>query len=592
MNTQRMLVDISSGNRMYAEDIQYGSNIYTEVFRGGLGITGSTNTGVFKILGLTVNGNNIQFNKGTVLIYYNGTSSSTIVDSDQIAVCRYKGNVVSFAVGSSINLYVGYNETSRVNERGSNYVAYIDFFFQTTSFSGSKLTLNIPANLTVTELVKQYGWNYPVNDSFTIDLIETPIDAQDILTGGSVGTGQLANYCVTSDRIANGAVGTDQLNVSEVNGMFFDYTISNISKFGTVFNDILSRGSYKVRILAGEYNITKSYNLGNTSSNNKVDIYCDPGVKITLYSSPDNAYGLTVTNDGGSGEANLYGGEFLNIWTSSKNISYPNAIINGFNSVSNALILNPLIINTVTGNLYAIRNSSNINNCKLYITESNYSTLQQNKKSVFFGECNNISNITIPKPALSQGKRKEIYVFSGCMNITNVNIESYESINTISYFFTCTNISNIQINITGKFLSQGQNTCFFFNCIDVSNVRIFAENYYIKTNVEPPIVLFLSCNNIINCSITFNTVPDPDSFAMFTIMNLCNKVNGNYINNPGFIFTVMKKCMGVINNTVTPVTVSADTVYSGCYSSMDVNSEYACANTPSGGFNFSGQLKT
>lgn len=592
MKTQLMQVDTTSGNRMYAEDIQYGANVYTEIFRGGMGITGATNSGIFKIFGIAVSGTLIQITKGSLLIYYNGTSISTIVDSDQIAVCRYNGNDVTINQGTAFNLYVGYNKTQRVNEGGSNYIAYRDYFFQTTSFSGSKLTLSVPANLTIPELMKQYGWNYPMPKSFTFDLLEIPVDAEDILTEGSVGTSQLADQSVTSSKIANGSVGTSQLDMNQVNGIFFDYTISNISQFGPVFNNILSRGSYKVRILAGEYNITQSCNLGNTSSNNKVDIYCDPGVKITLNSYPNNAYGLTVTNDGGSGEANLYGGEFLNIWISPENISYSNAIINGFNSISNALILNPVIINTVTGNLYAIRNSSNINNCKLYITESNYSTSQQNKISVFFGECNNISNITIPKPALSQGKRKEIHVFSGCSNITNVNIESYESINTISYFFTCTNISNIKINITGKFLSQGQNTGFFLNCRDVSNVRIFAENYHIQTNVAPPIVLFLSCNNIINCTITFNAVSDSDSFAMFTIMNLCNKVNGNYINTPGVIFTVMKKCMGVINNTVTGVTVSANTVYSECYSSMDVNSEYACANTPSGGFNFSGQLTT
>lgn len=592
MKTQLMQVDTTSGNRMYAEDIQYGANVYTEIFRGGMGITGATNSGIFKIFGIAVSGTSIQITKGALLIYYNGTSSSTIVDQDQIAVCRYNGNVVTINQGTAFNLYVGYNETQRVNEGGSNYIAYRDYFFQTTSFSGSKLTLSVPANLTIPELMKQYGWNYPMPKSFTFDLLETPVDAEDILTEGSVGTDQLANYCVTSDRIANGAVGTDQLNVNEVNGMFFDYTISNISQFGTVFNNILSRGSYKVRILAGEYNITQSYNLGNTSSGNKVDIYCDPGVKITLNSSPNNAYGLTVTNDGGSGEANLYGGEFLNIWNSSENISYSNAIINGFNSVSNALILNPLIINTVTGNLHAISNSYNINNCIVYITESNYSSSQQNKISTFFYNCVNISNITIPKPALSQGERKDIQVFSGCRNITNVKIESYESINSISYFFTCSNISNIQINITGKFLSQGQNTGFFLNCREVSNVRIIAENYSIQTNVVPPVILFLSCNNIFNCTINFDAVSGSGSFAMFTVMNLCNKVNGNYIISPGSIFTVMKNCMGVINNTVTGTNVSTSTVYSNCYSSMDVNSEYACANTPSGGFNFAGNLNT
>ena len=91
MKTQLMQVDTTSGNRMYAEDIQYGANVYTEIFRGGMGITGATNSGIFKIFGIAVSGTLIKITKGSLLIYYNGTSSSTIVDSDQIAVCRYNG---------------------------------------------------------------------------------------------------------------------------------------------------------------------------------------------------------------------------------------------------------------------------------------------------------------------------------------------------------------------------------------------------------------------------------------------------------------------------------------------------------------------
>ena len=137
MKTQLMQVDKTSGNRVYAEDIQYSTNVYSEIFRGGMGITGSTNTGIFKLFGLAVNDTSVQITKGTLLIYYNGSNSATITDPDQIAVCRYNGNVVTISQGSSITLYVGYNETQRVNESGSNYVAYRDYFFQSTSFSGS-----------------------------------------------------------------------------------------------------------------------------------------------------------------------------------------------------------------------------------------------------------------------------------------------------------------------------------------------------------------------------------------------------------------------------------------------------------------------
>lgn len=590
MKTQLMQVDTTSGNRVYAEDIQYSTNIYTEIFRGGMGITGSTNTGIFKLLGVVVNNTSIQITKGTLLIYYNGSNSSTITDIDQIAVCRYNGNVVTINQGSIITLYVGYNETQRVNESGSNYVAYRDYFFQTTSFPTFKLSLSIPTNLTIPELMKQYSWNYPTPKSFTLDLLETPIDAEDILTEDSVGTSQLADQSVTSSKIANGSVGTSQLDMDQVNGIFFDYTISNISQFDTVFNNILSKGSYKVRILAGEYNITRSYNLGNTSSNNKVDIYCDPGVKITLNSSPNNLYGFTVSNNGGEGQVNIYGGTFLNIWNSSEMISEESSVINGFNSISNALILNPLIINNVTGNLFAISNSSNINNCITFISHSNYSQSQKNKLCSFFKNCTNLSNITIPKPNLSEGERKNIYIFFGCYNINNIYIYSYESINSITYFFNCYNIENVKIDIIGEFNSLGQNTLFFSSCNNVNSICINAENYAISTHVSPPIILFLNCNGINSCNITFKTVSTSNSFPMFTIMKLCLNVHNNYITIPSIIITAMEDCRLVTHNSIINSIAIADNVYKGCYASINDYSDFKCANTANGGFNFTGQL--
>ena len=179
------------------------------------------------------------------MIYYNGSNSSTITDADQIAVCRYNGNVVTINQGSSITLYVGYNETQRVNESGSNYVAYRDYFFQTTSFPTFKLSLSIPANLTIPELMKQYSWNYPTPKSFTLDLLETPIDAEDILTEGSVGTSQLADQSVTSSKIANESIGKNQLDQEYIYSIEYDYKISNEIELVNVLNGILNKESCK-----------------------------------------------------------------------------------------------------------------------------------------------------------------------------------------------------------------------------------------------------------------------------------------------------------------------------------------------------------
>lgn len=588
MKTQLMQVDTTSGNRMYAEDIQYGANVYTEIFRGGMGITGATNSGIFKIFGIAVSGTSIQITKGALLIYYNGTSSSTIVDQDQIAVCRYNGNVVTIDQGTAFNLYVGYNETQRVNEGGSNYIAYRDYFFQTTSFSGSKLTLSVPANLTIPELMKQYGWNYPMPKSFTFDLLETPVDAEDILTEGSVGTDQLGNYCVTSDRIANGAVGTDQLNVNEVNGMFFDYTISNISQFGTVFNNILSRGSYKVRILAGEYNITQSYNLGNTSSGNKVDIYCDPGVVLNGFLSENVLSNLSVINDTAldnsvSGGVTLHGGKINAIFQSgSSSNSY--SVISGFSGIYNCILCLPQNITSTQTTLSCVLNSSNIDNIIVDLISTSYTSNQSGKIGVIFSNCENITNVYVQRPKTSTNNSPYVHIFLFCKDISNVKIDSIESNKLITYFLSCYNISGVSLTISGIFDNSSQKVRVFTNCFNITNVNIMAQNYG-YTEESPNIVqIFGSCSNISGVRANFTDVMGTGNNQMITLISSCTSVSHVFASgrSPMKGFIVLSK--GVTNNYIYSASQLSSVVYSQSYASYDTS--VPCDEGINGGLNY------
>lgn len=588
MKTQLMQVDTTSGNRMYAEDIQYGANVYTEIFRGGMGITGATNSGIFKIFGIAVSGTSIQITKGALLIYYNGTSSSTIVDQDQIAVCRYNGNVVTIDQGTAFNLYVGYNETQRVNEGGSNYIAYRDYFFQTTSFSGSKLTLSVPANLTIPELMKQYGWNYPMPKSFTFDLLETPVDAEDILTEGSVGTDQLGNYCVTSDRIANGAVGTGQLNVNEVNGMFFDYTISNISQFGTVFNNILSRGSYKVRILAGEYNITQSYNLGNTSSGNKVDIYCDPGVVLNGFSSENVLSNLSVINDSAldnsvSGGVTLHGGKINAIFQSgSSSNSY--SVISGFSGIYNCILCLPQNITSTQTALSCVLNSSNIDNIIVDLISTSYTSNQSGKIGVIFSNCENITNVYVQRPKTSTNNSPYVHIFLFCKDISNVKIDSIESNKLITYFLSCYNISGVSLTISGIFDNSSQKVRVFINCFNITNVNIMAQNYG-YTEESPNIVqIFGSCSNISGVRANFTDVMGTGYNQMITLISSCTSVSHVFASgrSPMKGFIVLSK--GVTNNYIYSASQLSSVVYSQSYASYDTS--VPCDEGINGGLNY------
>lgn len=586
MKTQLMQVDTTSGNRMYAEDIQYGANVYTEIFRGGMGITGATNSGIFKIFGIAVSGTLIQITKGSLLIYYNGTSSSTIVDSDHIAVCRYKGNVVTINQGTAFNLYVGYNETQRVNESGSNYIAYRDYFFQTTSFSGSKLTLSVPANLTIPELMKQYGWNYPMPKSFTFDLLEIPVDAEDILTGGSVGTAQLDNYCVTSDRIANGAVGTDQLNVSEVNGMFFDYTISNISQFGTVFNNILSRGSYKVRILAGEYNISQSYNLGKTSSNNKVDIYCDPGVVLNGFLSTNVLSNFIVTRDSGSGGVTLHGGKINAIYQSGETTN-PHSVIAGFSGIYDSILCLPQNPTTTQTSTICIANSCNINNITIDLISTSYSNTQSGKAGVIFRECNNISNIFISKPQVSSKKPPYIRTFDTCNNISNVKINTTPVNKYITFFMLCKNVSKVDISISGHFpISKTRWINVFQTTNNISDFNISVDNYGYNSINNETIYLVYLCKNISSGTIKLNNTSSSYLNPMLKVIYECMFVQNMYILGDTPLITYIEKSHGVTNNVLYSANAVEEVdVYLNSYASSDNSTK--CGITALGGFNYS-----
>ena len=586
MKTQLMQVDTTSGNRMYAEDIQYGANVYTEIFRGGMGITGATNSGIFKIFGIAVSGTSIQITKGALLIYYNGTSSSTIVDQDQIAVCRYNGNDVTIGQGASFNLYVGYNETKRVNESGSNYIAYRDYFFQTTSFSGSKLTLSVPANLTIPELMKQYGWNYPMPKSFTFDLLETPVDAGDILTGGSVGTEQLGNYCVTSNRIANGAVGTEQLNMSQVNGIFFDYTISNISQFGTVFNNILSRGSCKVRILAGEYNITQSYNLGNTSSGNKVDIYCDPGVVLNGYLSSNVLSNLIVTRDSGSGGVTLHGGKINAIYHSGETTN-PHSVIAGFSGIYNCILCLPQNITSTQTATICVANSYNIENIIVDLISTSYTNPQSGKSGTIFRQCDNISNVFIPNPSISSNNAPYVRIFDSCNNISNIKINTIPANKYITFFMSCDNVSKVDISISGQFpVSTTKWINGFQRTNNISDFNISVDNYgYDSINNETVYLVYL-CKNISSGTIKLNNTSSSYLTPMLKVIYGCMFVQNMYILGDNPLITYIENSFGVTNNVIYSPNGSAMVdAYANSYASIDNTTK--CANTALGGFNYS-----
>lgn len=584
MKTQLMQVDTTSGNRVYAEDIQYSTNIYTEIFRGGMGITESTNTDIFKLLGVIVNNTSIQITKGTLLIYYNGSNSSTIIDPDQIAICRYNGNDVTINQGSSITLYVGYNETQRVNESGSNYVAYRDYFFQTTSFPTFKLSLSIPANLTIPELMKQYSWNYPAPKSFTVDLLETPIDAADILTEGSVETSQLADQSVTSSKIANGSIGKNQLDQEYIYSIEYDYNISNEVELSNVLNGILNKESCKIRILSGEYNISSKINLGQTASNNNVYIYCEPNVIINGFVNNTINQIFVVTNNGGRGKIIWDGGTLNLSYNISENITLYTCLMTGFNEIKNITLYTPYVSEGVTGNIIMIYNCNNIHDVDIIYQSTNYTLSRNNIGYYHFYSCNNISNVTCRNPEYSTGEYPMIYSFYLCSNISNVNIESVESNKIITYFLSCTCISNVFLNMSGIFRFDAQRIVVFSYCSNISNININAQNYGYSESHPDIVKIFGGCGNISQIYARFTDVSNTGNNQMITFISNCRLVSHVFAMGrlPMKGFIVLSK--GVTNNFIQSSSQLTSVAYSQSYASMDMGVQ--CCEGINGGLNY------
>ena len=368
--------------------------------------------------------------------------------------------------------------------------------------------------------------------------------------------------------------------------MFFDYTISNISQFDTVFNNILSRGSYKVRILAGEYNITRPYNLGNTSSNNKVDIYCDPGVVLNGFLSTNVLSNFLVTRDSGSGGVTLHGGKINAIYRSGETTN-PHSVISGFSGIYDSILclpLNPTLTQTST---ICIANSCNIINITIDLRSTSYSNPQSGKAGVIFRECNNISNIFISKPQVSSNNPPYIRIFDTCNNISNVKINTTPVNKYITFFMLCKNVSKVDISISGQFpVSTTRWINVFQTTNNISDFNISVDNYgYDSINNETIYLVYL-CKNISSGTIKLNNTSSSYLTPMLKVIYECMFVQNMYILGDTPLITYIENSHGVTNNVLYSANgVEEVDVYLNSYASSDNSTK--CGNTALGGFNYS-----
>lgn len=599
MGTKKMNVYPDAPNRMYSEDIKNGVNQYTEILKLGLGVTSSSpNSILFKLVGLTFVDTDITFDKNSFLIIYNNTGQDLpYLENGEAALCKYTGTMdYTITVAQSLNLYVGYNVETRIADDYNEYNAYYEFYFQLSSFQGSVQTINVPSVSNVNTFIRNYIW-LPLNyHSVGVNELNTPFNPTSIFQNNTITGSLLQDNTITGSKLADDSVGEDQLVVSDVYGLFYDYTISPTVGFSALSN-ILNSGSKKIRVLAGNYTLTSTINLGNTSSSNKVEIFCDPGVVINGVFTNTVSSIFSVNDDSGMGTAYWNGGTFKAQFNGTADQYTACSILNGFTSVSEVNLVSPTNSTAYNCNMYLLNNCNNIYNCRVTLNNTSYTNSQSDINMIngIFYNCKNIDKIYINTPYASTGTAPYVRVFDTCSDISNIRLYIYPTNKNITYFYNSSNITNVNCQFSGDFSGTSSDTGEYmlaYLCQGLSQFNI-------KGDVQSPtsqssstkLSLIDDCSNIQNLYMVFSTTSSSytNLYPSVNAITDCFFVRGCYINCYGNSNNVAASLFGVIDNSKM---VTNNYVYSGTQLIESVyNNSYAdnglvpCSETSSGGFN-------
>lgn len=541
---KQMLIDTSSNNRMFADDIANGINFSSQILLGGMGITNSTSTGIFKVFGWApTTENNIDMPKGCALIYYNGTGVEDIVRPGEIAVCFNNQGIITVNADYGITLYIGYNEEKRVNEAGTEYVAYRDFFFSNIEFSGYKLKWEIGGD-SVYGLLHQHTWNSPNKKSIGIAELNTPFIARSIIAAYSVGALQLENGAVTTLKLANGAVTYDKLDPSIVNGLTSDIIISSVDDFKTKLPNILANGNSRVRIKKGTYALDTTINLGSDINPNVVDIWCDAGVIIDGRFTGSTTSILTVTNVQGKGVVNWHGGTIRGSYNGTSAIA-DISVMRGFHSISDVFVETIKNASLRMVNLNTIMECNNINNANFMFTDVNNSGFN----AVFY-KCINLNNIKGDTSIVMTKANTQMCVFNTCNDISNVAITCGANTSQLINFNFCVNITCVSIGFVGNYPpTENIQVQSFLWCKNISNVQITSPNYgYNNSSYINNVHIFSNSQNISNVYMLFSGTTT-DEFQSIAPFIYCDEVSQCKIVTNAPMSRCMLMCKGVINNS-------------------------------------------
>ena len=202
-----------------------------------------------------------------------------------------------------------------------------------------------------------------------------------------------------------------------------------------------------------------------------------------------------------------------------------------------------------------------------------------------FYRCSNLTNCkgTGTGPGYGSGTG-----FYSCYNLTNCDgIGTSESTN-IGYgygFYSCSNLTNCKGTGTGTGTGTGEGYGFY-SCTDLANCtgtgEGFGESFGGSTGTGKGYG-FHGCTNLTNCTGTgegFGESMYVFSSGFYDCTSLTNCIGTGESSLAGYGFYM---CYGV--SACKAGGNCATGVFNGCYASLSKTSDYACADTPNGGFN-------
>ena len=181
-------------------------------------------------------------------------------------------------------------------------------------------------------------------------------------------------------------------------------------------------------------------------------------------------------------------------------------------------------------------------------------------------DCKNVSNVRVVNSTVTTAT-EALSLFYSCVNLSNINI-THNDFNTM--FSKCDNITNVIINLASYENSQGFNNCTNLSNCNITGAYIAVMGCTVVSNV----IIAGATTGIQESTIITNCKTDNcTSYGFSDSEKLTNCLAANTV------LTGYDRCRGMLNNKADLNTTN----YNSC--NADLGGLFTVADTPNGGFN-------